>query len=219
MTENILKTLKEYYANLLIIQYNGKPKASQTIKMIAYLTWANMVLLQIRDAFDWKTATGQQLDIIGKWVGVDKYISRELYAEHSWFSLIEVSGPTSIYQGGFSEVSNFDSPDNIGGFLTPDLVTTYQYELPLESFRFLVGLKIIKNNISHYCKDIDDAIYKFSNEFSDRFNNGIVKTKWDLANKQLIYKYTYQYEELMEIALIKNVLPCPPTVSIKLEEI
>ena len=42
-----LDQLKEYYANLLIVQYNGKEKASSTIKMLVDLVLANLLILQI----------------------------------------------------------------------------------------------------------------------------------------------------------------------------
>ena len=77
-----LQNIEEYYTNLLIVQYHNKPKARKTIKLMARLLWTNMVLLQIRDAFDWKTATGMQLDIIGKWVGVDRFYKGQLFDFH-----------------------------------------------------------------------------------------------------------------------------------------
>lgn len=209
--DNLLKTLENYYANLLIIQYHEKPKAIETIKMLVRLLWVRMTLIQIRDAFNWLTAEGEPLDFIGKWVGVDRYITKSLYDGHSWFSLIEVSGATSIYQGGFSEVSNFNTEE--GGFLEPYYVAPYGVELPDDQFRYLIGLKIIKNNIRHYCKEIDDAIHNFPLN-----NNDELYTEWDLANKQLIYHFPSAMEELMEVALAKGVLPCPMTCSIKLEE-
>ena len=230
---NILEELKKYYANLLIIQYNGKQRASETIKLITDLMFANMALMQIRDGFDWRTAVGTQLDIIGIWVGVDKHISKEMFADHSWFSLIEISNTyydnveekvktrnLSVYQGGYSEVSNFNDVDNIGGFLTPELVTNYQTDLTVDNFRTLIGLKIIKNSISHTCKNIDDAIYNFEvkSVSGDMFiNKGDITTKWDLTNRKLIYKFPSKFESLMEVAELKGVLPCPPTVSIQLE--
>lgn len=70
--EEILKTLKEYYANTLIVQYHGKPKASATIKKLIDLVYANLALLRTEYAFDWKTAVREQLDIIGQWVGVNR---------------------------------------------------------------------------------------------------------------------------------------------------
>lgn len=70
--EEILKTLKEYYANALIVQYNGKQKASATIKKLVDLVYANLALLRTEYAFDWKTAVREQLDIIGQWVGVNR---------------------------------------------------------------------------------------------------------------------------------------------------
>lgn len=205
----ILEELKNYYSNLLIIQYNNKPKASETIKMLVKLMWANMALMQVRDGFDWKTAVGKQLDVIGIWVGVDRKLSKQMYDDHSWLALIEVTGAISPYQGGFSEISTFDTDE--GGFLEPSLVNSEFVDLPDSQFRFLIGLKIIKNNLSHYCKDIDDAIYKYT--------NGDIITQWDLTNRQLIYKFSSNYKEIMDVAYNKNILPCPPTCSIKLEEI
>ena len=51
-----LKSLLDYYANLLIVQYNGKPKASATIKMLANLILAGLVILQIRDGYTLEAA-------------------------------------------------------------------------------------------------------------------------------------------------------------------
>lgn len=204
----LIDELKNYYSNLLIIQYNGKPKAQATIKTLADLTFANAVLTQMQEAFDWRTAVGVQLDIIGIWVGVSRQISKQLFDDHPWFSLIEVSGATSILQGGFAEVSNFDTVE--GGFLSPEYVNSYFVDLTDDNYRILVGLKIIKNSISHYCKDIDDAIYNF--------DSGKIYTSWDLANQTLTYHYPGEYAQIMEVALYKGVLPCPPTCTIELEE-
>jgi len=207
--QNILLELQKYYANLLIIQYNGLPKATATIKMLVALICANMILLQIQNGFDWKTAVGQQLDFIGKWVGVDRYITVGLYDNHNWFSLIEITGATSQFQGGFAEISNFDT--NPGGFLTPELGSSQLANLSDENFRFLIGLKIIKNSIAHTCKSIDDAIYEYS--------NGEIYTTWDLTNRVLTYNYPTVSGGIMEVALVKGVLPCPPTCSVTIRGI
>ena len=83
--------------------------------------------------------------------------------------------------------------------------------MPLEQFRTMIGLKIIKNSIEHTCKSIDDAIWDYF--------NGQVYTIWDSINRKLIYYYPSELNVVMEVALDKNVLPCPPTVSIQLQEI
>lgn len=209
---NYLKTLeelKEYYANLLIIQYHGKPKAKATIQMLVKLLYANMVLLQIQNAFDWKTAQGAQLDIIGDWVGIDRFYKGQLFDFHPWFSLIDWDSEPDNLQGGFSTFDNFETLE--GGFLDYENINPTQNKLKDEQFRVLIGLKIIKNNIDHKAKTIDDAIWDYF--------EGRVYTVWDSENRHLIYYYPSELNVLMEVANDKNVLPCPPTVSIQLREI
>ena len=52
----LLKQLEDYYANLLIVQYNCKPKATETIKLLVNLVYVNMILTQIRDGFTLESA-------------------------------------------------------------------------------------------------------------------------------------------------------------------
>ena len=61
----------EYLANLLIIQYNNLPRASATIKAIAKM-FPDELILSVRDGFNLETATGKQLDILAKYIGVER---------------------------------------------------------------------------------------------------------------------------------------------------
>lgn len=203
----LLNKLQDYYANLLIIQYNGKPRASSTIKLLAQLIWVNMILLQIRDAFDWKTAVGKQLDIIGDWVGVNRFYKGQLFDFNPWFSLISWNSIPDNLQGGFSRYSNFDTLE--GGFLDYENVLPTQNKLPDEQFKILIGLKIIKNNLEYSCKKIDDAIWNYF--------NGEVYTTWQTM--EVTYHYKSELNVIMEVALDKNVLPAPTGVNIVLKEI
>ena len=45
--ELLTQELLEYYANLLIVQYNGKSKASQTIKLLADMLIVGCLIFQI----------------------------------------------------------------------------------------------------------------------------------------------------------------------------
>lgn len=204
---SLLEQLKQYYANLLIIQYNGKPKATATIKLMAELLLVNMVLLQIRDAFDWQTATGAQLDIIGKWEGVDRFYNGQLFDFRPWFALIPYNSVPDNLQGGFSRYSNFDSGN--GGFLNYDNIRPTQNQLVDDAFRIMIGLKIIKNHISATCRNIDEAIWDYF--------NGRVYTVW--APDELTYYYHSELSEVMQVAQDKDVLPCPTGVNIILREI
>lgn len=65
--------LKQYYADLLILQYKGNPKAYATIEAIAELIVMNQLPNQVLNAYDLDTAVGVQLDVLGKYAGVDRY--------------------------------------------------------------------------------------------------------------------------------------------------
>jgi hypothetical protein len=67
-TEEIIK----YYVDLLIIQYKSKPKARAHIETIIKNIIADQIYTQVRDAYDLETATGKQLDILGKYIGLSR---------------------------------------------------------------------------------------------------------------------------------------------------
>jgi len=69
-----LKDIVSYYQDRLILQYRGQPKASQTVAIYAKQAVLDYVTQQLQIAFDVYTATGAQLDIIGKYVGVSRKI-------------------------------------------------------------------------------------------------------------------------------------------------
>ena len=65
--------LVKYYANLLILEYLGKPKAYATIETIIEPAIMDQLPVVIQDGFNIDTAVGVQLDIAGKYAGVTRY--------------------------------------------------------------------------------------------------------------------------------------------------
>ena len=122
------------YSDLLIWQYQGKPKALATIKMIEdEFAQSFADLYQIQDVLNIETATGDQLDLVGKHVGqsrvVNGYILRQFF--------------------GFKNAKNslgFSKEFNGGG-------QWYRLRDPLADsvrlsdgdYRFLIKCRIIKN--------------------------------------------------------------------------
>lgn len=64
--------LAEYYANLLILQYINKPKAYATILAQVTPVFIDQLPAAVNDAFNVNTAVGDQLDVIGKYVGASR---------------------------------------------------------------------------------------------------------------------------------------------------
>ena len=202
--ENILKQLQEYYSNTLIIQYNSKPKAKATIEMLVQLVYMNAILMQIRDAFDWKTAVGKQLDIIGQWVGVSRVYQQSGVSGKTYLSYPGWDVETDTLQHGYSDYTTFDS--NTGNDLTYKELETLEANLNDDDYRTVIGLKIIKNNINHTAKNIDDAIWEYF--------NGQVYTTW--SDYKITYHYPAELTTIIEVCNAKNVLLAPIGVNINL---
>lgn len=207
-----LNNLLDYYANLSIIQYNSLPKASATIKMIANLILADLLILQVRDGFDWRTAVGAQLDIIGKWVGISRNYNGLLYWDKTFLAYPHTAtlvpdDTTETFQHGYSDYDTFES--DTGGVLTYKNLGFVEQSLSDDDYRVVIGLKIIKNSINHTAKNIDDAIWDYF--------NGQVYTTW--GPHEVTYNYPASLETIMEICEYKNVLLAPTGVNIVLRGI
>lgn len=61
-----------YYANLLILQYAGKPNAYSFIQMLVTPQISGQLVLATENAFELGTAVGVQLDVIGKYANVSR---------------------------------------------------------------------------------------------------------------------------------------------------
>lgn len=212
--EQILKDLQEYFANLIILQYRYAPENRALIAKLTDLIFANNLALQIRDlTVDVEKSIGAQLDVVGKWVGIDRYYGGELwehpYLSFPFYSTIQAQSYDQ-YQGGFSTYSNF--ADNNGGFLTYKVwqdTRTKINQMGDEYFRTLIKLKIIQNSINHTCKNIDNAIWEWS--------GGKVYTTWGVM--KIKYHYDSSYSNIMTLAQYKNVLPRPTGCTLETEEI
>ena len=62
----------KYLSSLLIIQYSDKPKATAMIQAVAKMFPVD-IMFAVRDGFDLETATGNQLDILTKYIGISRY--------------------------------------------------------------------------------------------------------------------------------------------------
>lgn len=207
-----MEELLNYYSNLLIVQYNGKPKAKATIELLTYIMYANLIMLQIQNAFDWKVAIGNQLDIIGKWVVVSRNYQGTLFWNKTFLSYpnsddLVPTDKTDAFQHGYSDYNTFD--DNEGETLTYNNIGFVEQSLSDDDYRIVIGLKIIKNSINHTCKNIDDAIWEYF--------EGDIYTTWN--DMELTYNYPSSLETIMEVCYYKNVLPVPTGISVILRAI
>lgn len=170
---DMLEELKTAYSGLLICQYADKPNAIATIKANIETLLSNMLLWKIRDCWDIDDTTlciGAQLDIIGKWVGVDRYWVGQSFGDSLHLAFVDWDDTPTAMQGGLRDWNNTRTTD--GDLLTFDNVISVTNKLNDDDFRLLIKLKIIKNNTIMSCKNIDDSIFKlFANDVFTTWNN------------------------------------------------
>jgi len=117
----------EYYADLLILQYKGKPRAYETVKAFVQELIDGQLTTAIQNAFDINTAVGVQLDIIGKYAGVTrqgynftgpmtlndedyrKIIKLKIIQNNSGSSLYDIKNLLALYFAG--QIRVFDYRD------------------------------------------------------------------------------------------------------------
>lgn len=210
-----LEKTKEWFKDLIIIQYRQSPKNRALIDLMVELIFANNLILQIRDeCLSVDKSIGAQLDVVGKWVDLDRFFNGiekfdRPYLSYLYDTTIRDESWNNL-QGGFSTYNNF--ADNNGGFLMYkdwQDVRLKDNKMEDDDFRALIKLKIIKNSINHTCKEIDDAIWEWS--------EGNVYTTW--SKMEVTYNYNSTYRNIIELADYKNILPYPTGCNVVLKEI
>ena len=196
-----LSDLIDYYVNLLIIQYNNKPKARAHIKALVAELLASDVYFDVQDGYDINTAVGVQLDIIGKYVNLDRYYKGQNF--DGFFSFInydEVDAPPAD-RIGFADYTDYETKE--GSWLNYIKSISEDLVLPDESFRQLIKLRIIQNASNHSHGSIDAAIYA-------AFADSLIPDSD--GNMVMDYFVTFGGAPLAEVALQKGVLPKPIAV-------
>lgn len=159
----VIDDIKEYYADLLILQYRNKPKARETVKTGVDIYLGDGVVMQLADILNIDTAIGAQLDIIGKILGCPRNVPG-INNQSKFFSFHVNS--TSI---GFSE----SYPNRI---LRKGLVKNRSnsllamYSLEDEDYRTLLKFKAFVNVWHGDMASMDKALYSV---FGDNINMSV----------------------------------------------
>lgn len=73
-----MEDLIRYFTNLLILQYKNKPRAKATIEALTRNAFSdtqnNIFPIEVQNAYDLDTAVGEQLDVLGKYLGYDRIL-------------------------------------------------------------------------------------------------------------------------------------------------
>lgn len=193
-----IDNIVDYYASLLIIQYHNKPKAKAMVELFVREMLAAGIIFDVRDGYDVETAVGTQLDIIGKYVGIDRYYTGQTL--EGFFSFISYDEVTTPPAGriGFSVYGDFETKE--GKTLKYSDILSENLILGDDDYRILIKLKILQNNSDHSHQSIDEAIYAF-------FGNDVIA---DSEGGMVMYYFVpVNMSAITKVAFQKNALPKP----------
>lgn len=199
-----VQAMLDYYTNLLIIQYHSKPKAIATVQALVKSVLANGLLLDILEGFNLDTAVGAQLDIIGKYVGADRFYN--VTDPIDYFAVTDYTevSPETHQKYGFSNYTNFSTISG-NGTITYNSVITIANQLNDDDYRLLLKLKIARNYSNHSHQSVDDILYQFfGTTVYAESSNDMTMTFNITADAPL---------SIVRAAIEKNIFPRPMGVS------
>ena len=190
--------LKKYYQNLLIAQFNTMTKVRGHVGALVEQGIADQIISQVINGFDLETAVGAQLDIIGKYVGVNRRISG-LDITREFFAMPAYADASPGTYAGMAAYG--DSPTAYFRYYSEE---GSSYEMNDAEMRDLIKLRIRKNTSDCSLADIDDIIDEF-------FGADCLVT--DGMDMTLTYDFTPGLTyNLPAIAAFTNSLPEPAGV-------
>lgn len=148
--------LKEYYSNLLIIQYHEKEKAVREIQLGASTFSADWVMGDIPLITDVDYAEGKQLDLIGKIVGLSRMAQGFTFGIPYYSYNDKANEMHTPEERGLSDIGHKVQAK----FKDYEESRKAIYEMSDGSYRAMLKLKILSNNSRGTLAEIDEGLYR-----------------------------------------------------------
>lgn len=171
-----IEAVKNYYADLLILQYRNKQKARNTIKMHAQMFLCDGLVFQLQDVLDIDKAFGAMLDVIGKILDCPRTV-HGIYADRQFFQF-----HVNENSLGFSTVGN---PKN-AVMKTINNSNLSVYTLEDEDYRILLKYKAAVNVLRGSLKNMDEVLYSVFGGNVRLIDNQDLSITYILADNSII---------------------------------
>ena len=168
--------VKEYYSNLLILQYRNKQKARETIKASVDLYLCDGLVFQLQDILDIDKAQGAQLDIIGKILDAPRTV-QGIYVGTKFFQF-----HVDANSLGFSTIGE---PTN-ASFRSIKNSNLSVYTLQDFDYRILLKFKAVVNVMRGSMKDMDELLYSVFQGQAYYYNNHDLSITFVLASDSML---------------------------------
>ena len=184
------------YSSYLILQYANKSKAKQTVQLFCNSSVCDGLPTEILSSYDLSTASGAQLDILGRIVGVPRNVIG-LDLAHSYFAFTTYALGTTAGLG-FATYSSVPNSANLFRRYREDT----SYAMSDFELKTAIYLRIVYNTRFHTYKDITDGLYLY-------FNGGISVAPASGSVMTVIYTVKQMYHNAFEATKFLNIVPSP----------
>lgn len=175
--ETELESVKEYYADLLILQYRNKPKARATIKEFVDICMGDGLVFELNDCLNIDKAEGEQLNLIGKILGCNRNIYG-LNPDTKFFSFQKTNAYGYSDKDALSEgywKSYFNSTGSV-------------YALSDSDYRQLLKFKAALNVMPATMKGMDEALYQVFEDNVTILNNQDLSITYVINQQTVVTK-------------------------------
>ena len=195
-------SLVDYYADTLILQYIGKPKAYATVQAFVDALMIFDLIKDVENGYDVLTAVGVQLDILGKYAGIARSITG-FNGTLSYFGyLLYSETPPKTGIGGYS---TYGETGVITRFLRYVDTNLTVYTMTDAQYQLMITLKIFKNYSDASLENIDTIMEGIFG------NNYLVVDNGDMF---LRYSFGAANALLVSIARFVGLIPAPTGVGL-----
>lgn len=194
-----ISDMSSYFANLLAFEYRNAPKAYAQMRLWAKQALADLFAFQVQDAFDVDTAIGAQLDVIGKYVGVNRNIGTPVTKPYFGFydNTATVKNPN-----GFTDSTN-PAINAVGIFFQSYFIGSENTALNDEAYRLVIKLQIILNQ--------NDGTLASIQTYLHNFLPGVVSLT---DNADMTLTYTLSSVTPVDPSVLQKFLPKPAGVGV-----
>ena len=146
-----MEELKKYFTNLLILQYRNKPRAKATVEALTENAFSNttgkIFPIEVQNSYNLDTATGKQLDILGKYLGKDRVLAFAIDNTFKYATYDLSSDPNTGYNDYQEEVTSYPYAEYRYSQYSYETIGDKNYRKILKMLAFLRGKPLTLENI------------------------------------------------------------------------
>ena len=190
----------EYYKELILYQYINNSKSRATIGLLVTQALVDLLPTELSNSFNIDTAVGDQLDILGEYIGLSRTVSVPL--DKTYMNMADQDSLPANYYGFTDYNSEINRDYYFRNYIENKKGTINLLD---DEYRTLLKLKILTNQSTHTLYEMNQALY-------DAFGMNIYIK--DYMNMGILYMTTASYKNMAVYAESLGVLPKPMGVGI-----